>query len=335
MLPLHSFLQTLFQFVHGLVVNVSKQMHRNAAVLTAGCMVVSVVAFSSAGFGGGGRNALAAYTQVHPGDEDQDDLDRELGTLPIGDLQEGLLMQETDAEAFADAALTASDGMVPEGQVFPEGSGQIGFEESGLLAEVKAQDAEAVSGIGQALIGDALEQDTKMKLESERTVKERVGQAQKEIRMKQIADAAEKAAQEIRKKEEEARKAALRIPYSEEDYQVMLKIVQAEAGGCDSTGKILVANVIMNRVRSKQFPDNITSVVYERSQFSPVSDGSINRVKVTQNTIDCVNRALDGEDYSQGALYFMNRKASYSGNVRWFDGRLTFLFSHGGHEFFR
>lgn len=334
MLPLHSFLQTLFQFVRALVVNVSKQMHRNAAVLTAGCMVVSVAAFSSTGFGGSGRNALAAYTQVHPGDEDE--LEQELESLQFGEgLGEGLLVQEADAEAFADGALLASDGRNSNEAAGFGDSGQTGFEESGLLAEVKTQDAEASSDIGQALIGDVLEQDTKMKLESERTVRERVGQAQKEIRMKQVADAAEKAAEEVRKKEEEARKAALRIPYSEQDYQVMLKIVQAEAGGCDSTGKILVANVIMNRVRSKQFPDNITSVVYERSQFSPVSNGSINRVKVTQDTIDCVNRALDGEDYSQGALYFMNRKASYSGNVRWFDGRLTFLFSHGGHEFFR
>ena len=41
------------------------------------------------------------------------------------------------------------------------------------------------------------------------------------------------------------------------------------------------------------------------------------------------------EDYSQGALYFMNRGASESGAVSWFDGRLTFLFRHGGHEFFK
>ncbi len=116
---------------------------------------------------------------------------------------------------------------------------------------------------------------------------------------------------------------------------MLLRIVQAEAGGCDSTGKILVANVIMNRVRSSQFPDNITDVVYERSQFSPVGDGSINRVTVSQDTIECVNRALDGEDHSQGALYFMNRSASYSGNVSWFDRKLTYLFHHDGHEFFK
>ncbi|MCI8297696.1 MAG: cell wall hydrolase [Lachnospiraceae bacterium] len=114
----------------------------------------------------------------------------------------------------------------------------------------------------------------------------------------------------------------------------MLKIVQAEAGGCDSTGKILVANVIMNRVEDSSFPDDITSVVYERSQFTPVSSGAIDRVQVTKETVECVDRALQGEDPSQGALYFMNRKASGE-NAQWFDRKLTFLFSHDGHEFFK
>ena len=73
MSTLHSFLQTLFQFVKVLVGNVSKRMHRSAAVLTVGCTVISVVAFNSTSFGGGGRNALAAYDQIHPGDEDEDE----------------------------------------------------------------------------------------------------------------------------------------------------------------------------------------------------------------------------------------------------------------------
>ncbi len=125
------------------------------------------------------------------------------------------------------------------------------------------------------------------------------------------------------------------IPCSSEDYQTLLRIVEAEAGICDSKGKILVANVVINRVRSSEFPDTIREVVYQPSQFSPVSNGTINTCKVTRQTVECVRRALSGEDYSQGALYFMNRGASKSGAVRWFDGRLTYLFSYDGHEFFK
>ena len=97
----------------------------------------------------------------------------------------------------------------------------------------------------------------------------------------------------------------------------------------------MVANVILNRVESGSFPNTITKVVYQKHQFSPVSNGSINTVKVTRQTIDCVDRALQGEDYSQGALYFMYRGGSRSGAIRWFDRHLTFLFSHEKHEFFK
>ncbi len=125
------------------------------------------------------------------------------------------------------------------------------------------------------------------------------------------------------------------VSISREDYQVLLKIVEAEAGVCDRKGKILVANVILNRVKSDEFPDSVTGVVYQPSQFSPVSNGSINTCKVSSDTKESVDRALKGEDYSQGALFFMNRSASRSGAVSWFDGKLTYLFRYQGHEFFK
>ena len=135
--------------------------------------------------------------------------------------------------------------------------------------------------------------------------------------------------------EEDPQVAEAFADYTESDYNVLLRIVQAEAGGCDMKGKILVANVILNRVESDEFPDTITDVVYEKRQFSPVSNGSINRCKVEEETVEAVDRALAGEDYSEGALFFMNRRASSGNNVSWFDTHLDYLFQHGGHEFFK
>ena len=123
--------------------------------------------------------------------------------------------------------------------------------------------------------------------------------------------------------------------YSESDYNVLLRIVQAEAGNCDIEGRVMVANVILNRVESDTFPDTVHSVVYQRHQFSPVGNGSINRCRVTDATVEAVDRALAGEDLTDGALYFMNRRASSKKNANWFDRHLEFLFKHGNHEFFR
>lgn len=124
----------------------------------------------------------------------------------------------------------------------------------------------------------------------------------------------------------------------EEDYDILLRIVEAEAGGEDEDGKLLVANVVLNRMNSEAFPDTVKEVVMQRSggvtQFSPVASGRIWKVEVSEETIAAVQRAIEGEDISQGALYFASRKYANSDSMRWFDQRLTFLFKHGRHEFF-
>ena len=276
MLTLHSFLQSVVLFVKSLAVKVTKQMYRSSSVLLTGMMVVAIIAFSAEGFGGGGKNALAA---------------------PIVDESQ----EEEQAEE-------------------PEGSG--------LVTEAKVQfglldtDSE-----GQQLAGALLEANVR-----EKQRQQAAAQTQIETLQKQILK--ERQEEEARKKAEEERRAARRIKYTDEDYQVLLRIVQAEAGICDPKGKILVADVIINRVLSGKFPDSVKAVVYQPSQFQPVSNGTINTVKVTAETIECVDRALAGEDYSNGALYFMNRRASGSA-ASWFDRRLTYLFAHDGHEFFR
>jgi hypothetical protein len=126
---------------------------------------------------------------------------------------------------------------------------------------------------------------------------------------------------------------------SDEDLDMLMRIVEAEAGNQDEDGKLLVANVVLNRVASEKFPDNVTEVVLQEdngvSQFSPVSNGSIWSVKISQETGEAVERALEGEDISEGALYFVARKYADSEKIKWFDRNLTFLFEHGGHEFFR
>lgn len=125
---------------------------------------------------------------------------------------------------------------------------------------------------------------------------------------------------------------------TEDDVYELMKIVEAEAGCEDSKGKLLVANVIINRVKNPKFPNTIKEVIYQKNnvvtQFSPVSNGKINKVQVTEETKVAVYSALYGKDESKGALFFMARKHSDPSNVRWFDKHLKYLFTYGGHEFF-
>lgn len=129
-----------------------------------------------------------------------------------------------------------------------------------------------------------------------------------------------------------------RISLDEEELDILLRIVEAEAGCEDEEGKLLVANVVLNRVESEEFPDTVSEVVFQKengvTQFSPVSNGKIWKVSVSEETQNAVERALSGEDISEGALYFAARKYADGERMKWFDENLVFLFKHGGHEFF-
>lgn len=126
---------------------------------------------------------------------------------------------------------------------------------------------------------------------------------------------------------------------SYEEREALLRIVEAEAGSEDEDGRLLVANVVLNRMNNETFPDTVTEVVFQQSQgvtqFSPVASGRYYTVEISEKTVAAVERALAGEDISQGALYFASRKRASSSQMRWFDTKLTFLFEHGGHEFFK
>lgn len=129
------------------------------------------------------------------------------------------------------------------------------------------------------------------------------------------------------------------VAVSADDRLILERIVEAEAGGEDHKGKVLVANVVLNRVKSKQFPSNIKDVVFANNgrtyQFSPISDGRYYTVTVSEDTKSAVDDALNGYDYSMGALYFMERSIADAHNVSWFDNCLTRLFRYHCHEFYK
>lgn len=106
-------------------------------------------------------------------------------------------------------------------------------------------------------------------------------------------------------KEQQATEAAVNVGNGELD--LLAAIIQCEAGGESHTGKVAVGAVIMNRVRSGQFPNTITEVVYQSGQFSPVASGILSSVLSQGARSDCYQAAqesLNGSNPVGGALYF-------------------------------
>ena len=80
---------------------------------------------------------------------------------------------------------------------------------------------------------------------------------------------------------------------SQGDLDLMAAIIECEAGGEPYEGKIGVGAVVMNRVRSSQFPNTISEVIYQSGQFSPVASGKLASVLSRGARQDCYDAARD------------------------------------------
>lgn len=93
---------------------------------------------------------------------------------------------------------------------------------------------------------------------------------------------------------------------TEEELDLLRRLVHAEARGESYYGKIAVAAVVLNRLNSPDYPKTITEVIYQPRQFSPVSDGSLYTVVPDKDTKSAVDVALGGFDPTDGSLFFYN-----------------------------
>lgn len=80
-----------------------------------------------------------------------------------------------------------------------------------------------------------------------------------------------------------------------EDAQLLMEVAQAEAGNQGEDGMWLVMSVICNRKDKEEFPNTIHDVVYQKSQFSTVSNGSINHVEISPECHYALARIEMGE----------------------------------------
>lgn len=82
--------------------------------------------------------------------------------------------------------------------------------------------------------------------------------------------------------------------------------VEVEAEGEGLKGKIAVANVLINRKNSNKFPNSFEGIVKQRNQFSSYSSPKFKGKKVTSETFEAINLALNGKNLVGNATYFCN-----------------------------
>jgi Cell wall hydrolyses involved in spore germination len=110
---------------------------------------------------------------------------------------------------------------------------------------------------------------------------------------------------------ETAEVANLQRQITQNDIDLMARIVYAESKGEPYTGKVGVASVILNRLYHPGFPKSIESIVYQKNAFSCIVDGSINNEPDTE-AYKAVDEAINGYDPTNDSLFFYNPKHASS-----------------------
>ena len=93
--------------------------------------------------------------------------------------------------------------------------------------------------------------------------------------------------------------------YSSSDIYLLAKTIYAEGRGEPYTGQVAIGAVVLNRVRSAQFPNTISGVVYQKHAFTAVSDGQIN-LTPNDTAMRAARDAINGWDPTGGAIYYYN-----------------------------
>lgn len=102
---------------------------------------------------------------------------------------------------------------------------------------------------------------------------------------------------------------------SQQDKELLARLVSAEAKGEPYAGKVAVATVVLNRLDHPDFPNSVRDVIYQidggHYAFTPVANGAINTPADAESK-KAVMEALSFRGQGNGSLYFYNPKTSSS-----------------------
>lgn len=102
---------------------------------------------------------------------------------------------------------------------------------------------------------------------------------------------------------------------SDDDIELLARVISAEARGEEYEGQVAVGAVIINRTKSPDFPDTVSGVCFQPGAFSGVADGQIS-IAPDESCIRAALAAAAGDDPTGGALFFYNPKTAGDGWIR-------------------
>lgn len=97
--------------------------------------------------------------------------------------------------------------------------------------------------------------------------------------------------------------------YNSADFELLARIISAEARGETYLGQVAVGAVVLNRMEHPSFPDTLSGVVYQNGAFSCLYDGQFYK-PIADSAYSAARDAINGLDPTGGAIYYYNPKTA-------------------------
>lgn len=98
------------------------------------------------------------------------------------------------------------------------------------------------------------------------------------------------------------------VEFAEGDRYLLANLIYCEAGGEPYAGQLAVGAVVINRVLSSRYPNTVTGVIYQKSQFSPTLNGHLASAlainKATNSCYKAADEAMAGTTNVGNCVYF-------------------------------
>jgi len=113
-------------------------------------------------------------------------------------------------------------------------------------------------------------------------------------------------------------------PYTDEELDLVARVIAHEAGHESFLGKLAVGSVIVGRVKDGRFPDTVSGVIYQKNQFPGATNA-----KPGDNSILAARLTLEGANVVPGAYWFNGK-----GKACWASRNKDLLYTIGNHAFY-
>lgn len=123
------------------------------------------------------------------------------------------------------------------------------------------------------------------------------------------------------------------ISVTEKEKNMLASVIAHEVGNMSYESKVMLAVLVVNRVKDERFPDTIYEVLHAPKQFEAIHNYYDKEIPIKKEDMAAVEDALTGKR-THSAVYYCAPKYTNAATMQWFN-TLELCFCLEGQNFYK